>query len=326
MRQSGLHIPSGGVVRSLTEGTARAFSSQLVMNLALRAGWAIGKRIVRAGTGVLQRCPEALRIRVYQSLIKKVGTSVPLEDRRRVLRDEVCETIEPSERFLVPSFANGYGKEEDRYYAYQHSHIAVEFRKGDRVLDVGPGGHPFPHATHLAELNVGGTSHRHEPFRSGGLPVQVCDIGRLPYCNGAFDFVYCSHVLEHVTDPATACEELMRVGRRGYIETPTRMSDIMFNYTHLRDHHRWHVSRIGTTLVFMEWESAERRDTQVNEFFHMAKSKYKNPFQDLFRRHRDLFVNMLCWEGTFTYYVIDKEGRLRETNDREVNPPKGPCP
>ena len=129
-------------MRSLTEGTARAFSSQLVMNLALHAGWAIGKRIVRAGTGVLQRCPEALRIRVYQSLIKKVGTSVPLEDRRRVLRNEVCETIEPSERFLVPSFANGYAKEEDRYYAYQHSHIAVEFRKGDRVLDVGPGGIP----------------------------------------------------------------------------------------------------------------------------------------------------------------------------------------
>ena len=74
----------------------------------------------------------------------------------------------------------------------------------------------------------------------------------------------------------------MRVGRRGYIETPTRVSDIMFNYTHLRDHHRWHVNRIGTTLVFMEWESAERRDTQVNEFFHMAKSKYKNPFQDRF--------------------------------------------
>jgi hypothetical protein len=50
----------------------------------------------------------------------------------------------------------------------------------------------------------------------------------------------------------------------------------------------------------------------------MAKSKYKNPFQDLFRRHRDLFVNMLCWEGTFTYYVIDKEGRLRETNSKRT--------
>ena len=100
-------------------------------------------------------------------------------------------------------------------------------------------------------------------LEAAGYQFRYVISARLPYCNGAFDFVYCSHVLEHVTDPASACEELMRVGRRGYIETPTRMSDIMFNYTHLRDHHRWHVNRIGTTLVFMEWESAERRDTQV---------------------------------------------------------------
>ena len=288
------------------------------MNLISRAAWSVGKWILRAGTAVLRRCPEAVRIRVYQSLIKKVGSSVPLEDRRNVLRGEICETIEPTERFLVPAFVNGYNKEEDRYYAYQQPHIAAPFRKSDRVLDVGPGGNPFPHATHLAELYLGGTSHRFEVFKSGGLPVQVCDIGRLPYRDGAFDFVYCSHVLEHVTDPASACEELMRVGKRGYIETPTRMSDIMFNYTHLQDHHRWHINRIGTTLIFMPWEAAERRDTQVNEFFHMAKSKYKNPFQDLFRRHRDLFVNMLCWEGRFVYYVIDTQGRLQETNDNEA--------
>ena len=112
------------------------------MNLALHAGWAIGKRIVRAGTGALQRCPEALRIRVYQSLIKKVGTSVPLEDRRRVLRDEVCETIEPSERFSSRVLRTDMGRKKIGIHAYQHSHIAVEFRKGDRVLDVGPGGIP----------------------------------------------------------------------------------------------------------------------------------------------------------------------------------------
>jgi SAM-dependent methyltransferase len=277
--------------------------------------WAIGKRIIRAGIAVLERYPEAVRIRVYQSLVRKVGTTVPVKDRRNVLREEMCEAIEPTERFLVPGFVKGYAKEEDRYYAYQQSRIAAEFRKGDKVLDVGPGGNPFPHATHLAELYLGGTSHRHEPFRSGGLPVQVCDIGRLPYRDGAFDFVYCSHVLEHVTDPASACEELMRVGKKGYIETPTRMSDIMFNYTHLQNHHRWHINRIGTTLIFLPWEAAERRDTHVNEFFHMAKSKYKNPFQDLFRGHRDLFVNMLCWDGRFLYYVIDSEGRLRATND-----------
>lgn len=317
MLQSDLHIPNRRMVRPLTDDSARALSRRVVVDPVVRVGWTIGKWIVRAGTAVLERYPEALRIRVFQSLIKKVGTTLALEDRRKVLREEICETIEPTERFLMPSFEKGYKKEDDRYYAYQHAHIPSEFRKGDKVLDVGSGGHPFPHATHLAELYLGGTSHRSDPFRNAGLPVQVCDIGRLPYRSGAFDFVYCSHVLEHVGDPASACEELMRVGRRGYIETPTRMSDIMFNYTHLRDHHRWHVNRIGTTLIFIEWEPAERRDTQVNEFFHMEKSRYHNPFQDLFRRHRDLFVNMLCWEERFTYYVIDKEGRLRETNSQE---------
>ncbi|HKT35406.1 MAG TPA: class I SAM-dependent methyltransferase [Nitrospira sp.] len=299
----------------VAHGPARSCVRQAVIDLVSRAAWAIGKRIVEVGTGVLQRCPETVRIRVYQSLVRKVGSSITLEDRREVLREEMCDTIEPTERFLVPRFVSVYGKEQDRYYAYQQPHIAVEFRKGDRVLDVGSGGSPFPHATHLAELYMGGTSHRYGPFRSEGLPVQVCDIGRLPYRNGAFEFVYCSHVLEHVSDPASACEELMRVGKRGYIETPTRMSDIMFNYTHLQDHHRWHINRVGTTLLFMPWEAAERRDTHVNEFFHMAKSKYTNPFQELFRRHRDFFVNMMCWEGRFSYYVIDKEGHLQETND-----------
>jgi SAM-dependent methyltransferase len=284
------------------------------MNILVRAGLALGKRMVRTGVRVLQRFPEAVRARVYLSLIKEVGISVPVEDRRRVLRDELCEAIEPTERFLVPSFLEGCVKEEDRYYAYQQTRIPFTFKKGDRVLDVGAGGNPFPHATHLAELYLGGTTHRFEPFRSGGLPVQMCDIGRLPYRSGAFDFVYCSHVLEHVNDPASACEELMRVAKRGYIETPTKLSDIMFNFTHLQDHHRWHINRIGASLVFIEWESEERRDTQINEFYWMEKSKYMNPFQDLFRRHRDLFVNMMCWEGRFTYYVIDKQGRLRGSN------------
>jgi SAM-dependent methyltransferase len=313
MQPSSLQAPSE--TARAGHRTARFSVRDAVMNLVSRGAWAIGKRIVRAGTGVLQKCPEAIRIRVFQSLVRKLGTSVPPVDRRNILREEMCETIEPTERFLVPRFVSGYGKEEDRYHAYQQPRIPVEFRKADKVLDVGSGGTPFPHATHLAELYLGGTSHRHGPFRSEGLPVQVCDIGRLPYRNGAFDFVYCSHVLEHVFDPASACEELMRVGRRGYIETPTRMSDILFNYTHLQDHHRWHINRIGATLIFMPWETAERRDTQVNDFFHMANSQYLNPFQELFRRHRDFFVNMMCWEGRFTYYVIDREGRLRETND-----------
>jgi hypothetical protein len=70
--------------------------------------------------------------------------------------------------------------------------------------------------------------------------------------------------------------------------------------------------------MFMPWEERERRDTQVNEFFLMAHSKYKNAFQELLHGHRDLFVNMLLWKERFVYYVFDREGRLRDTNSEEV--------
>ena len=283
-------------------------------SIILHIGWRIGKYVVRLGIAVLERCPEAVRARIYQAMIRKVGASIGVVDRRRVLREEMVETIEPAERFLVPTFASGHPAEEDRFQAYQQRYIPFHIQPGERVLDIGSGAHPFPLATHQADLFLAGTSHRHEALKRTGLPLILCDLEQLPCPDKSFDFVYCSHVLEHVIDPARACEELMRVGRRGFIETPTRLSDVMFNYIRLQGHHVWHVNCVGGALIFLEWEDRERRDTEIHEFFWMAKSKYKNPFQDLFHHHRDLFVNMMLWEDAFPYFVFSKDGRLVDTN------------
>jgi hypothetical protein len=40
--------------------------------------------------------------------------------------------------------------------------------------------------------------------------------------------VHCSQVLECVKDSLAACREIMRVGKRGYIETPTLGKDTLF--------------------------------------------------------------------------------------------------
>ena len=49
----------------------------------------------------------------------------------------------------------------------------------------------------------------------------VGDVTALPFQSGSFDYVYASHVLEHVDSPTSACREVMRVGHAGYIETPS---------------------------------------------------------------------------------------------------------
>ena len=53
----------------------------------------------------------------------------------------------------------------------------------------------------------------------------------LPFRDTTFDFVYCSQVLECVKNPLAACREIMRVGKRGYIETPTLGKDTLFTWS-----------------------------------------------------------------------------------------------
>jgi len=40
------------------------------------------------------------------------------------------------------------------------------------------------------------------------------------------DFVSCSHVLEDLRDPIRVCEEIVRVGKRGYIEVPSKTAEL----------------------------------------------------------------------------------------------------
>jgi len=117
----------------------------------------------------------------------------------------------------------------DRYVLYQSRFFNFGIRSGDKVLDIGSGNVPFRLATHLADLTTQDNQlgRAGAPFKNlDGKPVIQCDIARMPFADKEFDFAYCSHVLEHVDDPAAACRELMRIAKRGYIETPSPAKDL----------------------------------------------------------------------------------------------------
>ena len=91
------------------------------------------------------------------------------------------------------------------------------------VLDVGSGDKPswradvlldgYPEETHTGQRSGSGRTRIDRPlFRA--------DAARMPFADGAFDYVICSHVLEHVPDPTAVIHELTRVARAGYIEVP----------------------------------------------------------------------------------------------------------
>lgn len=198
-------------------------------------------------------------------------------------------------------------------WTFQNEVMEWDIAEGDLVLDIGSGGWPFKRANHLADKFPEGTTHRFESMVQDDRPFFEVDIEHLPFEDKSYDFVFCSHVIEHLDNPGGAMRELMRVAKRGYIEVPTRLSDVMFNFTRLQNHHRWHSVLQGNTLLLTEWNERERRELG-NQFFDALHSKYANPFQDFFERNRDLFFTSYHWSGSIEFLVIDKDGGLFDSS------------
>ena len=95
------------------------------------------------------------------------------------------------------------------------------------VLEVGGGHNPFTGVTHAVDKFPSDNSQRagnlvlarNVEFREG-------DLESIPFTVTAqFDFLYASHVFEHVINPDKAVDEINRVARRGYLETPSPLRE-----------------------------------------------------------------------------------------------------
>lgn len=108
-------------------------------------------------------------------------------------------------------------------------------QKIDRVLEIGPGNLPHLRANVLLErafdeeeaLKQRGGTRKLEISKT----IVFYDGGRFPFDDDAFDYVICSHVIEHVDDVEFFCSEMFRVAKRGYIEYPTLYYEYLYNFS-----------------------------------------------------------------------------------------------
>jgi ubiquinone/menaquinone biosynthesis C-methylase UbiE len=115
----------------------------------------------------------------------------------------------------------------------------------------------------------------------------------LPFKDNEFDYIIASHVVEHVEDISYFLNELSRVGKRGYIEVPTRLEDNLV-FENKKDH-IWH-------LVF---------DDVNNQINISKKQQYFEPvltvasikkFNEYFR---ESLVIELSWEDSIQFNMDD---------------------
>ena len=229
----------------------------------------------------------------------------PIKKCARLLSDRLPLTVQRRQR--RPAWPG----DADRW-SYQSQYVDFQIRPGERVLDVGSGGYPFPHATHLVDRYLEPTAHRNANLVTNGRPLVAADLHRLPFADNFFDFVYCSHVLEHVDEPLQTCAEIMRVGRRGFIETPTRGKDMLFAWTNHT--HRWHIVNCGQTLCFFEYSPRDSEGIRSSAWRDIIFNSHYHPLQAAFYQNQDIFNVLFTWEDRFTVFVFKRDGAIKTLN------------
>jgi SAM-dependent methyltransferase len=105
----------------------------------------------------------------------------------------------------------------------------------DRVLEIGPGASPHPRSDVFLEMSwedeLIAKSQRGELSDKLVTDKQIVyyNGGVFPFNDKTFDYVICSHVIEHVPDVEKFVSEIKRVGKRGYMEYPLIYFEFLYN-------------------------------------------------------------------------------------------------
>lgn len=190
----------------------------------------------------------------------------------------------------------------------------------DRVLDVGGWACPFNRADWVLDSEPYETRGYYAtvglPASQGGarehftaetwVRRDICEHTPWPFPDKFFDFSTCSHTLEDVRDPLSVCAELIRVSKRGYIETPSRLAETCRGWESDRtaglNHHRWLIDyRPGRLDFTMKWH-----------MIHADRSFTLPP-----RLYRSLApaeaVSWMFWDDRFEYAETMIHGRDKKS-------------
>lgn len=182
-------------------------------------------------------------------------------------------------------------------WSFRRLHCPVP--KTALVLEVGSGGSPYFRANVLVDA-YSQTRERHWAPLITDRPSVLGFGESLPFKDKAFDFVIASHVLEHSDDPKKFLDELQRVARAGYIETPDAFMERINPYW---DHRSEVMIRDG--VLSIRKKSAWKIDDDLVDLYEenakaiiANKTIPQNPF---------VFHTRFYWQDSIVYEILNPE-------------------
>ncbi|MFH2045591.1 MAG: methyltransferase domain-containing protein [Pseudomonadota bacterium] len=170
----------------------------------------------------------------------------------------------------------------------------------DYVLEIGPGGNPHPRSDILLEMKF--DDEKEAEIQRSYMPplktekkVVYYDGNHFPFENKEFDYVICSHVLEHVGNIELFLSELIKIAYRGYIEFPTIYYDYLYNMpTHktmlmYKNDIIWYLPKENTPIA---------QSKPITDFFNKTlELRYSDIIKDL----KQFFFQGFEWDGDIKF-------------------------
>ena len=178
------------------------------------------------------------------------------------------------------------------------------------VLEVGGGQAPHPRSDVVVDKYVVDDFERSgEAGLALTRPLIVADGECLPFANAAFAYSIASHVLEHATDPAVFAAELTRVSQAGFVQVPSRSSELVYGWPY----HPWLISKQDRTLLF---EPKPQAASPGGAIMHEAW-RSSSLMRIAWMADRSRWHHSLHWEGTLDVAVSGTR-RFHETADIDL--------
>lgn len=176
----------------------------------------------------------------------------------------------------------------------------ISIKATDKVLEVGPGGAAHPRSNILLEKTFNDNDALKQRGNTNSLKtdkeVVYYSGGKFPFDDDAFDYVICSHVLEHIPEDEfiSFVNELQRISKKGYIEYPTIYYEYLYNFKV----HMTFLNYKNNSIYYMSKEKSS-----LNSFFPIQVFFYRtleNGYDEVIRDNKEYFFQGFEWFETIS--------------------------
>jgi len=180
-----------------------------------------------------------------------------------------------------------------------------DIRKHDIVLEVGSGGNPMVRSNILIDKFIDWDGERELKIAIDDRPLICAEAENLPFKDNTFNFVYTSHVLEHIANIEKTLAEITRVGEAGLIIVPGEIFERAWD----KGTHKWIINKNNGKLIFKnkcECTKLQQCDTL---------GKWKGIFWKIYVKNRSFLDVHFLWKKHIPFKIIRCEANHEPDNN-----------